>query len=178
MAVAQNDTYEIKVFGLDGTLSRIVRRDHELVAPTGAHLDAYIEDQVAERPEEERTERRAELRESHGNRLLPETHPAYAAAVSDLVDHLWIREYNLPGEGGPNPVSTVFDPDGQVLGFVETPAGLSIFEIGEDYFLGAPGTPWEWTMYRGGPWSGWGGELRSSSTSASKSKSQFPFGNV
>ena len=136
MAVAQNDTYEIRVFGLDGTLRKIVRRDHELVAPTAAHLDAYIEDQVAERPEEEQAERRAELREAHGNRLLPETHPAYAAAMSDLVDHLWIREYNLPGEGGPNAVWTVFDPDGQVLGFVETPAGLSIFEIGEDYILG------------------------------------------
>ena len=31
---------------------------------------------------------------------------------------------------------TVFDPDGRVLGFLETPAGLAIFEIGDDYILG------------------------------------------
>lgn len=135
-AVAQNDTYEIRAFDLDGTLRRIVRRDHELVAPTPAHLDAYIEDRVAVHPEEERPERRAELRESMRDRHVPETHPAYAAAQSDLVDHLWVREYALPGGGDPNPVWTVFDPEGQVLGFMETPAGLSILEIGDDYILG------------------------------------------
>lgn len=136
VAVAQNDSYEIRAFDLDGTLKRIVRRDHEPAAPTPAHLDAYIEDQVAASPEEERAERRAELRESLRHRHVPETHPAYAAAMSDLADHLWIREYNLPGEGDAKPVWTVFDPDGQVLGFMETPAGLSIFEIDEDYILG------------------------------------------
>ena len=67
---------------------------------------------------------------------LPETYPAYAAAMSDLADHLWVREFSLPGEEPGNPVWTVFDPDGQVLGYVETPAGLQIFEIGEDYILG------------------------------------------
>ena len=136
VAVAQNDRYEIKAFDLDGTLRKIVRRDHELVAPTPAHVDAYIEDQVAASPEEERTQRRAELRESLRHRYVPETHPAYAAAMSDLADHLWVREYNLPGEGDAKPAWTVFDPDGQVLGFMETPAGLSIFEVGEDYILG------------------------------------------
>ena len=37
---------------------------------------------------------------------------------------------------GPNPVWTVFNPEGHILGFVETPAGLDIYEIGEDYILG------------------------------------------
>ncbi|MCY4574646.1 MAG: hypothetical protein OXF01_17835, partial [Gemmatimonadetes bacterium] len=40
---------------------------------------------------------------------LPETFPAFAAATADLVDHLWVREYELPGEGGPNPVWTARD---------------------------------------------------------------------
>jgi len=60
VAIAPNDTYEIRVFGLDGTLKRIVRRDHDLVASTKAHIDAEIEDRVARRPEEERAERRQE----------------------------------------------------------------------------------------------------------------------
>ena len=136
VAIAPNDTYEIRAFGLDGTLKRIVRRDHDLVASTAAHMDAEIEDRVARRPEEERAERRRELREDFQQIPLPETIPAFAAAKADRVDHLWVREYELPGEGGANPVWTVFDPEGRVLGFVETPAGLDIYEIGEDYILG------------------------------------------
>ena len=136
VAIAPNDTYEIRVFGLDGTLKRIVRRDHDLVVSTAAHMDAEIEDRVARRPEEERAEWRRELREDFQQIPLPETFPAFAAATADLVDHLWVREYELPGEGGANPVWTVFNPEGRVLGFVETPAGLDIYEIGEDYILG------------------------------------------
>ena len=42
-----------------------------------------------------------------------------------------------PGqETSAGPVWTVFDPDGHVLGFVETPPGLHIYEIGADYLLG------------------------------------------
>lgn len=136
VAIAPNDTYEIRVFGLDGTLRRIVRRDHDLVASTEAHIDAEIEDRVAQGPEEERAERRRELREDLQDIPLPETFPAFAEATADLVGHLWVREYEIPGEGGANPVWTVFDPDGRVLGFVDTPAGLDVYEIGEDHILG------------------------------------------
>ncbi|MDE2795970.1 MAG: hypothetical protein OXL34_14205 [Gemmatimonadota bacterium] len=136
VAIAPNDTYEIRVFGLDGTLKRIVRRDHDLVASTEAHIDAEIEDRVARRPEEERAERRQELREDFQEVPFPETFPAFAEAMADLVDHLWVREYEIPGEGGANPVWTVFDPEGRVLGFVDTPAGLDVYEIGEDHILG------------------------------------------
>ena len=124
------------MFALDGTLRRIVRRDHDLVASTEAHIDAEIEERVAQRPEEERAERRRELRENFREVPFPETFPAFAEATADLVGHLWVREYEIPGEGGADPVWTVFDPGGRVLGFVETPAGLDIYEIGEDYILG------------------------------------------
>ncbi len=30
----------------------------------------------------------------------------------------------------------LFPPEGRVLGFVETPEGLGIYEIGQDYILG------------------------------------------
>ena len=53
----------------------------------------------------------------------------------DLLDNLWVREYNLRGEEG-RALWTVFDPTGLVLGFVETPPELVIYEIGEDYILG------------------------------------------
>lgn len=136
MAVAPNDSYEIRSFDRDGTLKRIVRRDHDLVVPTSVHIDATIERRIAGIPEEERAERRQRMRESYGQVPLPETFPAFATALTDLADHLWVQEYDLPGEETPSPVWTVFDPEGHVLGFVDTPAGLSIFEIGEDYIVG------------------------------------------
>jgi len=133
MAVAPSDSYEIRAFGLDGTLKRIVRRNHALVAPTPDHTDLLIERAVTG---QERPERRQQLREYYMAAPVPETHPAFAEAMSDEVGHLWVREYEIPGEEGANPVWTVFDPGGQVLGFMETPADLDIFEIGEDYILG------------------------------------------
>ena len=134
--VAPNDRYEVKAYSSDGALKRIVRRDHDLIAPTQAHLDAYIEGQVAARPEEQRAERRRQLHEMFEDVPLPETHSAFVTAMADALDHLWVQEHNLPGEGGANPLWTVFDPEGRVLGFVETPGGLRIHEVGEDYILG------------------------------------------
>ena len=136
MAVALNDSYEIRAFDRDGTLRRIVRRDHDLVAPAPVHMEATIERRLAGVPEEERAERRQRLREGYREMPMAETFPAYETALTDLLDHLWVREYDLPGEETPNPVWTVFDPGGRVLGFAETPADLDIFEIGEDYILG------------------------------------------
>ena len=67
---------------------------------------------------------------------LPSALPAFAAIEVDARGHLWVREYAPPGEEGGPPLWTVFDPDGIVQGFVETPAGLTIYEMGADYILG------------------------------------------
>ncbi|MCY4508956.1 MAG: hypothetical protein OXG35_18670 [Acidobacteria bacterium] len=37
----------------------------------------------------------------------------------------------------PVPAWTVFDDDGRVLGLMDLPPDLDIFEIGEDYILGS-----------------------------------------
>ncbi len=134
--VAANDDYQIRAFGPTGALDLIVRRDHALIAPAPAHLDAYIERQVAARPPEERVERRRALREQLAEVPMPETLPAFDEIMADALGHLWVQEYDLPGEDRANPLWTVFDPEGRVLGFVETPSGLRIYEIGEDYILG------------------------------------------
>ena len=67
---------------------------------------------------------------------IAETFPAFDLIMADALGNLWVQEYHLPGEDRTNPLWTVFDPEGRVLGFVETPAGLRIFEIGADYILG------------------------------------------
>ncbi|MDE2782296.1 MAG: 6-bladed beta-propeller [Gemmatimonadota bacterium] len=137
VVVAPNYSYEIRAFDADGTLRRIVRRDHEVIARTASHVDAYIEDRVTREPERLRADRRRTLRERYEGIPLPETHPAFVTAIADALDHLWVQEYRLPGEGDAAPLWTIFDPQGRVLGLVETPAGVTdIYEIGDNHILG------------------------------------------
>lgn len=136
LVVAPNDRYEVKAHDPAGTLGLVVRREHPPVTPTSAHMEAYIDRRVAARPPAEQAERRRELREMYGDVPVAETFPAFDRVVADALGHLWVREYDLPGEERAKPLWTVFDPDGRVLGFVETPPGLRIHEIGEDHILG------------------------------------------
>lgn len=148
LVVAGHTTrYEIRAFGGDGTLARIVRREHVPRVPTQEDREAYIEEQLAmyatftgrslgpqERARLEQM--RVELRKSFESMPLAETFPAFSTILSDAAGNLWIREYDFPREERPAPLWTVFDPDGRVLGFIETPPGLRIGQIGEDYILG------------------------------------------
>ena len=135
IVVSPTDHYEIRAFAKDGSLARIVRLDHQPIPPTEAHVEAYIEQQVSRLPEA-----LVEVRESErrGFQRVPvaEHLPAFDTIMGDALDHLWVKEYAVPGEEQPGALWTVFDPEGRVLGFVETPEGLEIYEIGEDYILG------------------------------------------
>lgn len=128
--ISTNFRYELKAFTRDGTLARIVRRGHELRAPTEAEVVAYID--AVSRPGTSPRENRSRFQSVP----IAEHFPAYGAVMSDRAGYLWVREYDFPLEERPAPLWTVFDPDGRVLGFVETPKDLRIFEIGEDYILG------------------------------------------
>ena len=149
VVVAPNRGYEIRAFGSDGTLRRIVRRDHTPIHPTPAYREAFFREFLRERgfsPEVASSEEEAleQVRQTMGEVPLPETLPAFATVLTDAIDHLWVQEFRIldgefeiPGqEASAGPVWTVFDPDGHVLGFVETPSGLHIYEIGADYLLG------------------------------------------
>ena len=149
VVVAPNHGYEIRAFGSDGTLRRIVRRDHTPIHPTPAYREAFFREFLRERgfsPEVASSEEEAleQVRQTMGEIPLPETLPAFATVLTDAIDHLWVREFRIldgefeiPGqETAAGPVWTVFDPNGHVLGFVETPPGLHIYEIGADYILG------------------------------------------
>lgn len=135
IVLSPTDRYEFKAFAEDGTLARIVRRDHVRRVPTDAHLQAYIQTRVDRIPSEMvdlKTQRRSEYQAVP----VAEHLPAYTSVMSDALDHLWAEEYEAPGEEVDGVLWTVFDPGGRVLGFVETPAGLEIYEIGADYILG------------------------------------------
>ncbi len=128
----RNETYEIRAFAADGSLARIVRREHAVGTPTQEQQDARFRARFADLPEEERASRL----EVAANVPLVETFPAYSAIMGDALGNLWVREFDLPGEERDSPLWTVFDREGKALGFVETPAGLTIYEIGADFILG------------------------------------------
>jgi len=132
VAFGRNETYEIRAFASDGSLARIVRREHVIGSPTQAQLDAAVRAYLADLSDEERNRRLGVA----ANVPMVAAFPAYSGIEGDALGHLWVREFELPGDESENPVWTVFDPEGRALGFAETPPGLTIYEIGEDYILG------------------------------------------
>ena len=135
VVVGNTSRYELKAFGADGSLARIVRRDHIARPPGPDDVEAYIEGEVARnsRPSPAESQR---LRRRFQNVPVAEHFPVFASVMSDLAGHLWVEEYEFQREERPAPLWTVFDPEGRVLGLVETPKDLLIDEIGEDYILG------------------------------------------
>lgn len=133
--IATNDRYELRAYRMsDGALAKIVRREHSGRAPTRAEvveatLDAFVE---ADQPEEV-----IEMfRPAYDEAPIVESFPAFRALLADATGHLWVKEYTPPDIERPAQLWTVFDPEGRVLGFVETPSELDVFEIGADYLLG------------------------------------------
>ena len=133
--VGTNDRYEIRAYDVGGALVRIVRRDHDMRHPAQGELSAHLEWRyLANLTEEDWRERMATV-----IRSVPpvETLPAFTGIMADALGYLWVEEFRLDGEapGAPS-IWTVFDREGRVQGFVETPSGLAIHEIGADYILG------------------------------------------
>ncbi|MDE2794831.1 MAG: hypothetical protein OXL34_08445 [Gemmatimonadota bacterium] len=144
--VSPNHHYEIRAYTTDGALLRIVRVDRPLIPATRSLLKLDFEDMMRHQAtwldEEALKSERERVGGYYDAMPVPETLPAFDTIMADALDHLWVREYPLPGRDSrwpreiPHTQWLVFDPDGRVLGFVEAPRGLVIYEIGADYVLG------------------------------------------
>ncbi len=142
--VTASERYEIRAYSQDGALARIVRMEHAPRAPTETHLEAYIEaevlmqipDALAETMGEDAGVLRAQARRELLDAPVADRFPAFASVMSDRAGHLWVEEYEIVGEEAEGVLWTVFDPEGRMLGYVETPEGLEVYGIGEDYVLG------------------------------------------
>ncbi|MCY4399406.1 MAG: 6-bladed beta-propeller [Gemmatimonadetes bacterium] len=135
VVITPDDEYEIRAYErTTGALARIVRREYDNRPPTREEVDEAL-DAALERAG--LTGQRLEMaRQGYGDMPLVERFPAFRMLLTDPLDHLWVREATLPGIDRPAPLWTVFDPEGRALGFIETPDGLTVFEIGADYLLG------------------------------------------
>ncbi len=133
VVLGNTSRYELRAFREDGSLVRIVRRNHVLRSTTPEDVEAHIDRMVAGNPDREA---RAEWHQGLQSVPVAQHLPAFARVLSDAAGYLWVQEYEAPSERPAPRRWTVFDPEGRVLGFVATPAELTIVEIGEDYIFG------------------------------------------
>ena len=131
--VADNATYEMRAYDMDGRLSLLIRKQHTPVPVTDEDVqrlrDARLE-RVSD-PERQRVIRRAQDRKPPA----PATMPALGDVIRlDTEGNLWVPEYSRPGE---YPLAwSVFAESGRFLGVVDVPDGLALHDIGSDYVLG------------------------------------------
>lgn len=124
------DSWEIEAYEPSGKLVRLIRRKWNPVAVTEEQRRQYIDEAVADMPEQNQARVRAMLADVPAARAFP----PYGEIAADALGDLWVADYAPPGDQ--HPTWTIFDADGKLSGRVSTPPGVRILEIGEDYLLG------------------------------------------
>lgn len=138
--VADNDRYQIDIYGSDGSLRSSIRKSLDNLVATEADLEAYIQGRLRDAGDNEARRQSAQAMRRYP---MPETFPAFGSNVAgrvatpvlvDDVGHLWVLEYNRPGDETYR--WSVFDPEGRLLGEVGFPGSLEPMHIGNDFVLG------------------------------------------
>lgn len=131
--MADNASYEIRMYSIDGELGMIIRRDHEPLLVTEADIRALRDSILAEYPDPD-VRRRVE-RALDEEPAPPATFPAYAPEIRVGADgKLWVREYTRPGERHAG--WSIFSPQGVWAARAQIPYGLRVLDVGADYVLG------------------------------------------
>lgn len=130
IVISPSDQYEIRAYEPGGALRLIVRREHSTPVVTQAEVDAYVADRLANAE----PQARPTLERVMAGLPPVESYPAFSEILVDEAGDLWVREYTRPGDE--RSVWTIFGSDGRALGLLETPAGLTVHQVGHDYLLG------------------------------------------
>lgn len=120
--VGTAETFEVRVFSLEGEPLGVVRDDVPPVPITDEVVEAF----VARYPEDRRG--------FWAKLEYPDVLPAYSALLVDAGENLWIREHWRPGREGER--WRVYDRDGALRAVVTLPPGFDLHEVGSDYVLG------------------------------------------
>lgn len=129
--LGNGDSYEIRYFDSRGSLRRIVRRDRPNPRVTETDIRTLREEWISD---ERDAGGRQRMRRLLDMMPIAETMPAYGRLVADALGNLWVEVYRRPGDDRPR--WTIFDPEGHMLGVVETPDGFVVLDIGADFLLG------------------------------------------
>ncbi len=120
VAVGVTDWMEVRVYGPDGALLRIVRGPGTPRTVDAAQREAWINANGGREPATP----------------FPETMPAFGDLTPDAEGSFWVEAYQAPGDPpGPSRWS-VYDALGRYLGDVTMPERFQPMEIGADYVLG------------------------------------------
>ena len=121
---------EIHWYGPDGSLERLTAVDLPAEAPSRDEIVDYgrrlLESYGAE-VGDDRLERYRDMR-------IPERRAAFDALIVDTQGYVWARRYIDPLASHHRWL--VFAPAGSLLGYVELPAELDLYQIGPDFVLG------------------------------------------
>lgn len=130
VATASNPGYSIEVRSLDGELTRIVRRLDGLRAPTADEVETAV----------------ADLRSGRGffspslgaadDDQLPDLAPAVFGMTVGITGDLWVRREPFVTTHDAT-LFDVFDGQGRFRGEVRFEGYFWLYEVGEDYVLGA-----------------------------------------
>jgi hypothetical protein len=133
------ERYEITMYDATGMPLLVVRRALEPEPVTASDMQAYKDMVTANRRDRSRLQGLLDLIDAMP---VPETMPVFEALMVDREGRLWVQEYRRPGEDTP-PRWVVFDQGGRMVGIVDPPAGLRIYEVGADYILGRSRDAWD-----------------------------------
>ena len=135
LAVGDNVEYAIRIFDLEGTLQRIVRKTEPLEPVTPADVEAWKD---VQRGLEWTRGQLPQLERQWLQVTIPETKPAYGPFTFARSGELWVGHPVIDGE--PLTVYSVFDARGVWLGDVDVPPGLRHWyrevDISDGFFLG------------------------------------------
>ncbi len=129
--VAVGDRYEVMVYGLDGRLRSLVRRDHELLPVTQSELDELLRMRLMDVDDDKS---RRDMRRRFTSTASSESIPAVTSIKTDDLGNIWVEEYDWPHTGQPR--WTVFERNGQFLGTLQLPSSFTPYHIGADFILG------------------------------------------
>ncbi len=127
------DHFQLRVYGADGRLERLIRAPSRERPVTQEEWDRVLQDELA--ASEDTPEARRAVQEQAELAPAPEVRPAFDQFVADGEHYLWVGPYRP--EPGPTVAWTIVDIDGPILGTVEVPRNLRILEVGADYILGS-----------------------------------------
>jgi hypothetical protein len=132
MAIGHATSYEVREFGMDGALRRILRKHHTRLPVTQQDVDSVM---ARLRAQMEGANLPSGFFDAQMDRPVADSMPAYRSNFTHDADgNLWIEEYRRPGDDLPQ--WSVFDTAGRYLGIVTGPEGFRLTDVGSDYVLG------------------------------------------
>jgi hypothetical protein len=122
---------EVMVFDSVGTLRAIYRVGRPVQPLAEVDFDRHAEIMIGRGKD---AAERAELRRRYSGMTKPDVAPQSRRLLVDSSGHIWLESFVEAGEQ--THTWTVMDSEGEVLGTIDTPPGLTVEQIGTDFLIG------------------------------------------